>query len=255
MLVTRRDCRVRLNRSRLSLARCRECRGAGWQGGPLHAVGLSGIRCEDMRPVRGFERPVLQWLFVALGWLLMTIAAGEAVGLRRAHAVIAGLRAADLNSRMERQQLDTRLAREQAARESFALELGRVRGSVTTAITSEPTLTLSPIVSRRATPPDATVAVPDPAQAILLRLVLPKGHGPSTERYAVALRTWSKGGVVWSRSDLGISAVDGKAAVTARLTGDVLTPGAYEIRLTKATQDGPPVDVAFYEIAIAQPGS
>ena len=83
-----------------------------------------------MRSVQGFERPGLQWAFMVLAVLLITVAAGEAIGLRRARAVIAELRAADLNSRLGRQELETRLAREQAARESFALELGRVRGSV-----------------------------------------------------------------------------------------------------------------------------
>ncbi|MEN3339407.1 MAG: hypothetical protein V7647_3083 [Acidobacteriota bacterium] len=207
-----------------------------------------------MRPVRGFDRPVLQWAFVAIGLLLVAIAAGEAVGLRRAQSVIAALRAADLNARTERQQLDTRLAREQAARESFALELGRVRGAAT-ASTPEPTLTLAPLSVRRATPPDATVAVPAPAQTILLRLLLPGGRVASVKRYAVALRTWSNGDVVWSRSDLRTASADGKAAVTARLTGDVLVPGAYEVRLTDVSQEGSPVDVAFYEIAVAPSGS
>jgi hypothetical protein len=208
-----------------------------------------------MRVVRGFEKPALQWVFVALAVALIVIATGEAVGLRRTRSVIAELRAADLNSRMERQQLETRLAREQAARESFALELGRVRGSVSTTAASEPTLTLTPIVTRRATPPDPTVAVPAPAQSILLRLLVPGSRARSTDRYAVAVRTWSKGDVVWSRSDLRASTIDRKTAVTARLTGDVFAPGAYEIRLTNTPEDGPPAEVAFYEITIGQPGS
>src|SRR3954447_4063711 len=208
-----------------------------------------------MRGVRGFERPALQWIFVALALVLMVIATGEALGLRRSRSVIAELRAADLNSRMERQQLETALAREQAARESFALELGRVRGSVSTSAASEPTLTLTPIVTRRATPPDPTVAAPAPAQSILLRLLVPGSRTRSTDRYVVAVRTWSKGDVVWSRSDLRASTIDRKSAVTARLTGDVFAPGAYEIRLTNTPEDGPPADVAFYEVAIGQLGS
>jgi hypothetical protein len=203
-----------------------------------------------MRPVRGFDQPALQWAFVAIGLLLVAIAAGEAAGLRRAQSVIAALRAANLNARTERQQLDTRLAREQAARESFALELGRVRGAAT-ASTPEPTLTLAPLSVRRPTPPDATVAVPAPAQTILLRLLLPGGRAPSPKHYAVALRTWSKGDIVWSRSDLRTASVEGKVVVTARLTGDVLVPGAYEVRLSDVTQEGTPVDVAFYEIGVA----
>jgi hypothetical protein len=208
-----------------------------------------------MHPVRGFDRPVFQWLFVALGLLLIVVAGGEALGLRRAQAVIAQLRAADLNARTERQQLETRLAREQAARESFALEVGRMRGSLSTATAPEPTLTLSPTITRRSTPPDPSVAAPAPAQSLLLRLLLPGGLRQSDRRYAIALRSWSQGDVVWSRADLHTSAIEGKVAVVARLTGDVLAPGAYELRLTDITQGASPVDVAFYEIAIAPPGS
>jgi hypothetical protein len=208
-----------------------------------------------MHPVRGLERPVFQWGFVALGVLLIAIAGGEALGLRRAHEALALLRAADLNSRTDRQQLETRLAREQAARESFALEVGRMRGSLSAAAAAVPTLTLSPIVTRRSTPPAPTVAAPAPAQSILLRLLLPSGQRQSDRRYAIALRSWSQGDVVWSRGDLHTSEIGGKAAVVARLTGDVLTAGAYELRLTDITQGTSPVDVAFYEIAIAPPGS
>src|SRR4051794_28665860 len=171
-----------------------------------------------MRVVRGFEKPALQWMFVALAVALIVMVTGEAVGLRRMRAVIAELRAAGLNSRMEREQLETRLAREQAARESFALELGRLRGSVSTTAASEPTLTLSPIATRRPAPPDPTVAVPAPAQSILLRLLVPGSRSRLTGRYAVAVRTWSAGDLVWSRSELQSSTIDGKTAVTTRLT-------------------------------------
>ena len=60
---------------------------------------------------------------------------------------------------------------------------------------------------------------------------------------------------MWSRSDLRSSTIDRKTAVTARLTGDVFAPGAYEIRLTNTPQEGPPADVAFYEIAVGQGGN
>jgi hypothetical protein len=201
-----------------------------------------------MRAVRGFERPILQWIFVALGAALVVAAGGEAVALRRARSTIELLRAADLNARIERQQIEARLAREQSARESFALEVARMRGHATSP--SEPTLTLSPIRVRRATPPDPTVRAPAPAQPIQLRLLLPKGRADAARRYAVALRSWSGGRVVWLRSDLSATTVDGQPAVTTRLTGDALTPGAYEIALTDVTADRQPADVAFYEITI-----
>jgi hypothetical protein len=208
-----------------------------------------------MRPVRGLEQPASQWMLIALGVLLIMVAGAESMGIRRARSTIEELRTANLNARTERQQLETRLAREQAARESFALELGRTRGSLSTAAAPEPTLTLSPLVTRRPTPPDATVAVPPPAQSVLLRLMLPTGQRQPGSRYAIALRSWSQGYMVWSRGDLHTSAIDGKAAVVARLTGDVLAAGAYEIRLTDVTVATAPVDAAFYEIAIGPPGS
>jgi hypothetical protein len=200
-----------------------------------------------MRAVRGFERPILQWIFVALGAALVVAAGGEAVALRRARSTIELLRAADLNARIERQQIEARLAREQSARESFALEVARMRGHATSP--SEPTLTLSPIRVRRATPPDPTVRAPAPAQPIQLRLLLPKGRADAARRYAVALRSWSGGRVVWLRSDLSATTVDGQPAVITRLTGDALTPGAYEIALTDVTADQP-AEIAFYEITI-----
>jgi hypothetical protein len=200
-----------------------------------------------MRAVRGFERPILQWIFVALGAALVVAAGGEAVALRRARSTIELLRAADLNARIERQQIEARLVREQSARESFALEVVRMRGHATSP--SEPTLTLSPIRVRRATPPDPTVRAPAPAQPIQLRLLLPKGRADAARRYAVALRSWSGGRVVWLRSDLSATTVDGQPAVTTRLTGDALTPGAYEIALTDVTADQP-AEIAFYEITI-----
>lgn len=208
-----------------------------------------------MRPVRGFDRPILQWTFVALGAALVVVAAGEAIGLRRTQGAVEELRAANLSARIDRQQLELRFAREQSARESFALEVGRLRGRVSSAGASELTLTLPPVTVRGSTPPDPTVVAPAPAQSIQLRLLLPRGRPDSAKRYAVALRSWSGGSVLWSRSDLRASAIDGKAAVTARITGDILAPGAYEVVLTDVTVDGAPADVAFYEVTVGQPAS
>jgi hypothetical protein len=204
-----------------------------------------------MRPVKGFERPILQWIFVALGAVLVVVAAGEALALRRVHADVEALRAADLNARVERGQLELRLTRERAARESFSLEAAR-RGSGQGSDLREPTLTLSALTLRRATPAEVTVLAPDPEQSVVLRLVLPGGRVEPGKRYAVALRGWSGGGVLWSRSDLRASAIDGKPAVTARMTGDILAPGAYEFALTDVTTTDAPADVAFYEVTIGE---
>jgi hypothetical protein len=209
-----------------------------------------------MRPVNGFDRPGLQWLFVALGAGLIVIAADEAIGLHRAQQSVAALRVADLNARTDRRQLETRLAQEQSARESFALEVNRLRDKVSAGSAPEATLTLSPIIVRGAIPPEATVAAaPPPAQSIQLRLVLPSRRADETKRYAMALRSWSNGMLLWSRSGLRAATVDSRAAVTARVTGDVLIPGSYEIALTDVTSDASSREVAFYEITIGHAGS
>lgn len=202
-----------------------------------------------MRPVSGFDRPVVQWLFVALGVALVIAAAAEAIGLRRTAAQIEALRAADLNGRIERQQLEARVAREQAARESLSLELARAGGRAVAPALA--TLTLTPLTKRGATPPAPTVAPPAPDQTIELRLVLDAGARGSAKRYAIALRRWSGGEVVWSRGGLSMTTVDGRLMVTARITGDVLTAGSYEIALSAGGSDN--ADVASYELSVGSP--
>ena len=201
-----------------------------------------------MRPVPGFDRPLLQWIFVALGVALVAIATLEAIGLRRSRAAVEQLRVATLNGRLEREQLERRLSREQSARESFALEVDRLRGSVAPPH-GEPTLTLTPLTARRPTPPDGTVTAPAPLQSIQLRLLLPERRLNPSSRYSVAVRSWSSGVGIWSRGELAPSAVDGRAAVVCRVSGDVLAPGAYEIAVSETTA-GSSHEVAFYEVGV-----
>ena len=207
------------------------------------------ISCDVMRPVSGFERPGLQWLFVAMAVVLVGLAAAEAVGLRRLRGQVESLRASDLNGRIEREQLQARMAREQSAREAFSLEVARLRGGPH-AGASQPTLTLSPLTRRGATPPDPTVERPAGNQAIQLRLLLPPESAPRPSNYSVAVRAWSGGETIWSRSGLAASTVEGRAMVTAFLTGDVFAPGAYEVALTAVSSDKKIADVAAYEIAV-----
>ena len=201
-----------------------------------------------MRPVSGFERPGLQWLFIALGIALIVVAAGEGVALLRARAQIATLRAADLNARIELDNLSAQAARDQAAREALKLELARQRGAGV-AVT-QPTLTLSPLVKRGAQPPDPTVTKPADHQSIQLRLLLPGRTESREARYMIVIRTWSGGDPVWSRGGLMMTTVENKRMVTAFITGDVFAPGAYEIALTRVVGGGSPADVASYEVAI-----
>ncbi len=202
-----------------------------------------------MQPVRGFERPVLQWMFIAAGTILVATTAMGAVALRRLHAEVEQMRAADLNGRVERQRLELRLSQEQSARESFALEAARSHAS---AAGPEPTLTLTQGRLRTGAPPAASVSAPAPSQTILLRLVLPAAKADPARRYAAVLRGWSGGQVVWSRGDLRALTIEGQAMVTARITGDALLPGAYEVALSEVTAGGA-ADTASYEVAVAAP--
>lgn len=204
-----------------------------------------------MKAVHGLERPGLQWLFVALGVLLVALVGGEAVALRRLHHTLEGLRAADLNGRVERERLERRVAQEQSARESFALEAARQRGAAAAA--PEPTLTLAPLTRRRPTPPEPTVAAPPPAQSIQLRLVVAGRHADPSKLYAASMRGWSGGDVRWSRGGLRAADIDGRPTVVARLTGDVLAPGSYEVLLTDVSAPSAPLEVAAYEVSVGTP--
>jgi hypothetical protein len=205
-----------------------------------------------MRPVGGFDRPAVQWIYVALGVVLIAVAAAEAVALRRARAQIESLHAADLNGRIEQERLQSRLAHEQATREALALELARVRAPTGSgqgaSAPTYPTLTLTPLTKRGAQPPEATVARPPAEQAILLRLVLPDRRLTPSTRYGVVVRTWSGGETIWQRGGVGASIIDGKPMVAAFVTGDVFGTGAYEVLLTSMGEK--PADVASYEIAV-----
>ena len=210
------------------------------------------ISCAVMRPVSGLDRPWLQWLFVALGVLLVVVAVIEAVGLRRLRSEIAALRASDSSGRIERQALQARGAREQSAREALSREVARLRGG-THAGVSGPTLTLSPLLERGPTPPEPTVDAPPEGQPIQLRLRLPRGDTASAVTYLVVVRTWSGGEAIWSRAGLRASTVEGRPMVTAFTTGDVFAPGAYEVTLTKRSSDGKESEVAAYEVAVRPP--
>jgi hypothetical protein len=204
-----------------------------------------------MRPVSGFERAGLQWLFIALGIVLVVVAAGEGAALLRARTEIASMRAADLNARIELDKLRAQAARDEAAREALALELARQRG--TGAPVTQPTLTLSPLIKRRPQPPDQSVAKPADHQSIQLRLLLPgRTESQDDARYAILIRTWSGGDTVWSRNGLAATTVDNKRMVMTFITGDVFAVGAYEILLTRivAVAAGSPAEVASYEVAI-----
>lgn len=201
-----------------------------------------------MRPVSGFDRPIVQWGFVALGVVLIAVSAAEAFALRRARVERDRLRAAELNARVQQDQLENRLTREQSTRESLVLELARRTNQ--NASPAQPTLTLTPLSTRGAAPPQATVVQPPAAQSIQLRLLLPPGRRDASARYNVIIRTWSEGETVWQRGGLVASTADHKAMVAPFITGDVFAPGAYEVALLSGT---PATEVASYEVGVGTP--
>lgn len=203
-----------------------------------------------MRPVRGFERPLLQWMFIGVSMLLVAIVAVEAVALRRERGRRDALLAANLEGRLDRQQLEMQLAREQAAREALSREVARLRGSADAAGRPLPSLTLTPTTTPSATPPEPSVDRPAPEQLIALRLALPR-TGETGDLFSVSLRSWSGGPVLWMRGNLSATRVDGRRLVIAPISGDVLARGAYEVTLSTAGANGQPSQwVASYQVTI-----
>jgi hypothetical protein len=200
-----------------------------------------------MRPLSGFERPLIQWLFVALSVVLIATAGGAAWMAGRARAATQQARAAEESGRFERQQLDAQLARERSAREALALELTRQRQSGAERTAVIPTLTLTPLAVRGTTPPEPSATAQHATQVIELRLVLPSS-GKRYTGFDVALRDWSTGLVVWSRGGLKAATIDGQSVMTTYVTGEMFRPGAYEVLVSGQMPEGKKEDVASYEI-------
>lgn len=203
-----------------------------------------------MRPVKGLERPLLQWMFIGLSVVLIAIVAVQGVALQREKGRREALLAADLDGRLDRQELEMRLAREQSAREALSLEVARLRGQADAEGQPLPTLTLTPIATASATPPDPSVERPASDVLIALRLVLPSA-ADSGRKFAVSIRSWSGGPVLWMRGHLPAVSVDGRPMVIAPISGDVFAPDAYEVTLSADTAAGqPPEPIASYQIAV-----
>ncbi len=204
-----------------------------------------------MRPISGFDRPALQYLFALLAVVLIAVGAWGAVSVRRATREIERLHAAELNGRLERERLEARAAREQSARESLALQMARAKsGAGDSKSPDVPTLTLTPLTKRGSAPPPPTVTPPAQVQVIALRLVLPRGADPRGGAYLIAVRSWSGGQTIWARGALPSIEADGRRMVQAHVTGDVFAPGSYEVLLTTTAADGTQKEVASYEVTV-----
>jgi hypothetical protein len=200
-----------------------------------------------VRPISGFERPLIQWLFVLSSAVLITAAVVGAWTARRANIAADAARSAELTGRLEREQLDAQLARERSAREALTLELARLRQGGAEPMRVVPTLTLTPLTKRGATPPPPTATSQHATQLIELRLVLPPA-GRRYTRFEIVVRDWSSGDILWSRAGLASSTIDRQTVVTGFVAGDVFRAGAYELLLSGRTAEGQKEEVASYEI-------
>lgn len=203
-----------------------------------------------MRPISGFERPVVQWLFVVLSVALIAAAGGAAWFGRRALGEANAARADAERGRLEDQQLDAQLSRERATREALTLELARQRSDGAEPARVMPTLTLAPAETRGPKPPDPTVVAQHATQIIELRLLLPPRVEKRYARFEIVLRNWTGGDAIWSRGGLTATMIDRKLAVATFLTGDVLRPGSYELLVSATTMAGQREEVASYEISV-----
>lgn len=200
-----------------------------------------------MRPVRGFDRPVVQWTFVALAVVLIVLAGSLALAVRRLNATVGELHGSRLQERTDREQFEARLARERSTREALSLEVERLRAGASgkAGTAAAPTLTLQPLRRRESTPPPPTMNAPSPSQVVLLRLVLPPGADATQTPYTVTVRDWTTGQVQLTRGGLTAVPVDGGNAVAAYVTGDVFAAGAHEVILRSRD-----TEIATYEITV-----
>lgn len=201
-----------------------------------------------MRPISGFERPIVQWLFVGLSVVLIATAGTAAWVARRANMAATAARAAEEGGRLERQHLDAQLARERSAREALSLELARQRETGAEPARMIPTLTLRPLATRGSLPPAATVATQHATQVIEMRLVLPLGT-ERYERFDVVLRDWATGEAAWSRGGLAAGTIERQRMLSTFVTGDVFRAAAYELLVSGTTANGQRGEVASYEVA------
>jgi hypothetical protein len=71
-----------------------------------------------MRPVSGLDRPLVQWVFVALAAVLVAVSAAASLALRRAKADVVQLRTAAMDGALDRRQLELQLSHARTACEA-----------------------------------------------------------------------------------------------------------------------------------------
>ena len=208
---------------------------------------------DDMRPVKGFEHPTVQWVVLAACVLLTALLMLSTVSVRRSARQVEELLEAQRASRTDQDSLQAQFARERAAREAFSLELARLRAQQPSdgAAPSTPTVTLVSPGTRGALPPDPTITAPERDQTIELRLVLPAAVTGRYAEFQIVARDWSNGRSLWSTTAGTAGTADGRRAVIAHITGEMLRPRAYEVVVTGNSEPSAASEaIAVYEVGV-----
>lgn len=192
-------------------------------------------------------------MVVAACVLLVAMLVSTTVSVRRTTAQAGELLESQRACRSEQDALHAQLAKERAAREAFSLELARVRAQQETGEnTSEetPTLTLVPPKERGPVPPVESLSAPERAQTVQVRLLLPAKMAVKNGEFQIAARDWSTGRALWSTAAATTATVDGRRAVIAHVTGEMLGKGSYELTVTHPEM--PTEAIAVYEVTVGK---
>lgn len=212
-----------------------------------------------MRPVKGLDKPLVQWFLLAACAVMTILLVLAARSVARATRQVDDLVAGQTTAAVDRQSLEEQLTRERATREALALEIARLRarqGPETSSGSEIPTLTLAPTASLGVGPPEPTVAEPGRAQLIELRLLMPETVGDNVKTCQIIARDWSTGQPRWSRADVPVADIDGRRAAVAYVTGEMFAPGAYELLVTPTASDtGASEPTVSFEVGVRQGGS
>lgn len=194
-----------------------------------------------IRGVPGADKPLLQWLLVALCLVIVGLAAllvrRERETDRRIRAMAGDLRRAQAREAA----LEREIARERSAREAFEIGLGKERAANTL-----PGVPLQAGLDASGRPRQQ---VRVPPEATRVQFVLPIG-GQRFDRYRAAIRPWTGGDDLWLHA-LITRAVDRRLFVT--VPADVLAPGAYELLLSGVRPDGSRDDFAVFTFEVTAP--
>ncbi|HSL23179.1 MAG TPA: hypothetical protein VK886_16740 [Vicinamibacterales bacterium] len=196
-----------------------------------------------IRGVPGVERPVVQWLLLALSVLIIVLAALVVRRQRASEAVVGGLRQ-ELDQAVRHQaELELQVQRERAARESFQISLEQERGAG-----GLPGIALEPGLSPSGLPTQQ-LRVPPDARRVPLVLPLPPQR---YEHYRAALRPFTGGDDLWVHGRLHPEG-DARRLIVP-VPGEVLAPGSYELALSGIGTDGRRRDLSTFTFEVVANG-